>query len=222
MMPKYISSFCLGLLLAANLMHGTALSWDRTEVDLEMKPDQEEIRASFKVTNKGEDRIRIARVNTSCGCTGSVIDRKILQPGETTEIVATFNKGKRQGLNSLLLDVFIDSQAEAVATLRMNVQIPKLIEATPQIVYWTPSSSKTARQIRLTLDPRYLDSIDRIDYDASKLDVVEEADPSGKANRILRITPKSFDTLYRGTITVKASGKDGRKEEERVMAFVQP
>ncbi|MFU8847810.1 MAG: DUF1573 domain-containing protein [Opitutales bacterium] len=222
MMPKYFSSLCFGLLLAANLVHGSTLSWDRTEVDLEMEPDQKEIRASYKVTNRGEERIRFSRVKTSCGCTASVLNRKILEPGDTTEIVATFNKGKRQGLNRLHLDVFIDSQAEAVATLRMNVQIPKLIEAMPQLVYWTPSSSKTARQVTLTLDQRYLDTIDQIDYDANKLDVAEEADPTGKASRILRITPKSFDTLYRGTITVKASGPDGRKEEARVMTFVQP
>jgi hypothetical protein len=220
-MPKYLTLTCL-VLSATGWLHGSTLSWDRTEVDLEMKPDQKEIRASFNVTNKGEDRIRIARVKTSCGCTGSVIDRKILNPGDSTEIVATFNKGKRQGLNRLQLDVFIDSQPDAVATLRMNVQIPKLIEAMPQIVYWTPSSAETARQVTLTLDKRYVQKIEAIEYDRRKLEVAEEADPSGKASRILRIKPKSFDTLYRGTITIKAEGRDGRKEETKVMALIQP
>jgi hypothetical protein len=220
-MLKYLPIVWLSLFIVS-FVHSSTLSWDRTEVDLEMEPDQEEIRASFNVTNKGEERIRIARVNTSCGCTGSVIDRKILKPGDSTEIVATFNKGKRQGLNRLQLDVFIDSQPEAVATLRMNVEIPKLIEAMPQIVYWTPSGSKSERQVALTLDDRYVDKIEKIEYDREKLNVVEEQDPSGKATRILRITPKSFDTVYRGAITIKASGKDGRKADTRVMAFVQP
>lgn len=220
-MPKYIT-FALLNLLAVSLLHGSTLSWDRTEVDLEMKPDQKEIRASFNVTNKGEGKIRIARVKTSCGCTGSIIDRKILQPGDSTEIIATFNKGKRQGLNRLQLDVFIDSQPEAVAKLRMNVQIPELIEATPRIVYWTPTSSKSGRQVALTLDERYVDTIVKIEYDREKLDVVEEADPKKKAHRILRITPKSFDALYRGTITVKAIGKDNQRAEAKIMTFVQP
>ena len=220
-MPKYM--ICTWLVLfAAGLLHGSTLRWDRTEVDLEMEPDQKEIRASFNVTNKGEDRVRISQVKTSCGCTGSVIDRKILKPGESTEIIATFNKGKRQGLNRLLLDVFIDSQPDAVATLRMNVQIPKLIEAMPRVVYWTPSGAKTARQVTLTLDKRYVQKIEKIEYDRDKLQVVEEADPGGTASRILRIKPKSFDTLYRGTIKIKAEGRDGRKEEAKVMVFVQP
>lgn len=209
-------------LTLANLVHGSTLSWDRTEVQLEMEPDQEEIRASFKVTNNGEKRVRIARVKTSCGCTGSIIDRKILLPGETTEIIATFNKGKRQGLNRNNLQVYIDSQPEPIANLRMNVIIPKLIDAMPQIVYWSPTSSKSERRVTVTLDERYIDRILSIDYDNKKLYVIEEQDASGKATRVLRITPKSYDALYRGTITIKASGKDGRKAEAKVMTFVQP
>lgn len=206
----------------ANLLPASDLSWDRTEVDLEMEPEQEEVRASFKVTNNGDKRIRIARVKTSCGCTGSIIDRKILQPGESTEIVGAFNKGKRQGLNRISMDVFIDSQAEAVATLKMNVEIPRLIEALPQIVYWTPSGSKSERRVTINLDARYVDRIQSITYDKSKLDVVEEKDPNGNATMVLKVTPKDYDSLYRGTIEVKASGKGGRKAEARIMALVQP
>lgn len=209
-------------LILPNILAASNLSWDRTEARLEMKPEQKEIRASFNVTNKGEDRIRISRIKTSCGCTGSIIDRKILNPGDTTEIVATFNKGKRQGLNRLQLDVFIDSQPDAVATLRMNVQIPQLIEATPKIVYWSPSGSKTERRVSLTLDKRYVDEIDGVEYDDRKLDVVKEQDPSGKATLVLRITPASYDELYRGTITVTAKGKEGRKAEAQILTLVQP
>lgn len=200
----------------------SSLSWDRTEVDLEMKPEQKEVRTSFNVTNNGDKRIRIARVKTSCGCTGSIIDRKILQPGESTEIIGTFNKGKRQGLNRISMDVFIDSQPEPVATLRMNIEVPRLIDALPQIVYWTSSSSKSERRVSITLDKRYVDTIRSIKYDDKKLDVIKEVDPNRTAVVILKITPKRFDELYRGTIEIKASGKDGREAEAKIMTLVQP
>jgi hypothetical protein len=209
-------------LFISNLLAASALSWDRTEVDLEMEPEQEEVRASFNVTNEGDKKIRIARVKTSCGCTGSIIDRKILEPGNSTEIIATFNKGKRQDLNRNKLEVFIDSQAEPIATLRMNVRIPELVEAIPKIVYWNPSSSKSERRVAITLDKRYVDKILRVEYDRSKLDVTEEEDPAGKATRLLRIAPKSYDSQFRGTVKVIAIGKDGRKAEARIHAFVQP
>lgn len=221
-MLKQIPTFIILTLLSPLFLFGSTLSWDRTEVKLEMEPEQEEIRASFNVTNNGEEQIRIARIKTSCGCTGSIIDRKILQPGESTEIIGTFNKGKRQGLNRIQLDVFIDSQAKPIATLRMNVQIPKLIESMPQIVYWTATGAKSERRVAITLDKRYIDKIDKIEYDHDKLEVIEEEDPSGKATRILKITPKSYDALYRGAVTVKASGKDDRKAEARILTLVQP
>lgn len=174
------------------------------------------------MTNKEKKRIRIAQVKTSCGCTGSIIDRKILEPGESTEIIATFAKGKRQGTNVNNLKVYIDSEPDPVATLRMTVNIPTLIETMPQIVYWTPASSKTERRITVTLDKRYLDTITDIEYDETKLNITEEEPASGDASLILSVTPKSYDELYRGNIVIKAKGKDGRTAEIKAMAFNQP
>ena len=152
--------------------------------------------------------MRIARVKTSCGCTGSILDRKIIQPGESTTITATINKGKRQGLNHNKLEVFLDNQAEAVATLHMIVQIPVLVDAQPKIVYWNPTTSKTDRQVRITLDKRYITEISEIEYDHSLLIISEEADPTGKADRILKILPMAFDKQIRETVTVRGRGKD--------------
>jgi hypothetical protein len=215
-------TFILLSLTATSLLPAAILSWDRTEVELEMKPEQEEIRASFTVTNEDKKRIRIARVKTSCGCTGSIIDRKILEPGESTEIIATFAKGKRQGTNVNNLKVYIDSQPDPVATLRMRVIIPKLIEATPMIAYWTPTSTQTERRITVTLDERFVDTITGIEYDEKKVNIVEEEPASGDASLILRVTPKSYDVLYRGNIIIKAKGKGGRTAETKAMVFVQP
>ena len=211
------------LLACATLLNASSLAWDKTEVKMEMEPDQEEARAIFTVTNHGEKAVRIARIKTSCGCTGSIINKKIIKPGESSEIVATFNKGKRQGLNRNKLQVYLDSQPDPVVTLLMNVTIPTLIEAMPQIVYWSPDSSKTERRVRIKLDGEYITEILRIDYDRSQLKVSEEAgDPQTGVDRVLVLEPKDYSKLYRGSITIYGSGPNGRKKEVRVHAFVQP
>lgn len=222
MLPRF-SLTALIFLSYTCALNASALVWDTTQAHIEMAPEQEEARATFTVTNKGEKTVRIAEIKASCGCTGSIVDKKIIAPGESSEIVGTFNKGKRQGLNRNKLQVYLDSQPEPVATLSMNVQIPTLIEAMPQIVYWSQDSSKSARRIRLTLDERYIDEILRIDYDHSKLRVTEEpGDPEKETARVLVVEPKDYDTLYRGTITVYASGPGSRKMDTRIHAFVQP
>jgi len=222
MFPRF-TLIALLFVNCAMLLNASTLVWDNTEAHIEMEPDQEEVRHIFTVTNEGEKTVRIAQVKTSCGCTGSILDKKIIEPGASTEIIATFNKGKRQGLNRNKLEVYLDSQPDAIVTLKMNVQIPTLIEAMPQIVYWSPESSKTPRRIRLSLDERYIDKILRIDYDRSQLKVTEEpGDPKTKVERVLIVEPKDYNTLYRGTITIYGSGPKGRKVETRVHAFVQP
>lgn len=208
--------------LLASPLSASLLTWDRTEVTLEMEPDQKEITATYRVSNSGDATVRISRIKTSCGCTGSVIDRKILEPGESTEIKATFNKGRRQGLNQNRLEVFIDGQRDAVAMLRMSVNIPKLIDPVPQIVFWSATNAKTARTVTVTLDKRYVRQIDDIDYNRERLDITVEPDPANSAKQVLRILPKSFDSLQRETITIRASGPDGRKAEAMIQSLVQP
>ena len=207
----------------ASFLNASTLVWDQTEVRIEIGPDEEEARASFKVTNEGEKVVRIARVKSNCGCTHTILNKKILPPGESAEIIAIFSKGRRQGLNRNRLQVYIDSQTDAVVTLKMNVQVPALIEAQPQIVYWKPESSKSSRHVRIIMDERYIDQILQIDYDRSQLTVTQESDNLKNNNAILlKVKPKDFSKLYRGTITVYVGGPDGRKAETRVHAFVQP
>lgn len=207
----------------ATALHSATLRWDTIEARIEMKPDQEEARATFTVTNEGDKAVRIARIKASCGCTGSIVDKKIIEPGESSEIVGTFNKGKRQGLNRNRLQVYLDSEPDPVATLLMTVEIPTLIEAMPQIVYWNKDSAQSARSVRLTLDKRYIDEILRIDYDRDKLTVTEAPkDENTDVARVLLVKPKDFSTAYRGTITVYSSGPKGREADTRIHAFVQP
>ena len=225
MSSKCFAPLILSLLLTCLLpltANASRLEWDRTEARIELKPDEEQARATFAVTNKGEETVRIARIKTSCGCTGSILDRKIIKPGESTEIIATFNKGKRQGLNHNKLQVFLDNQPDAIATLHMIVEVPKLVEAVPQIIYWNPKTPHTERSIRITLDKRYVNKISSVDYNRSILTVIEEEDPEGKADRILRVTPKSFDSQMRQTIIVHSRGEDGMTAEARIHIFVQP
>ena len=201
----------------------STLVWDKLEAYVEMTPEQDEARASFKVTNKGEKTLRIAEIKASCSCTSSIINGKILEPGATREIIGIFNKGKRQGQNRYKLRVYLDNLAEPVATLSMNVRIPTLVEAKPQVVYWKEDSGKSARHIQLTLNPDYIDEILRVDYDRGRLNVTEEpSTPKSGSDRVLIVEPKSYDLPYRGMITVYGIGPGGRKATTRIHAFVQP
>jgi len=210
------------LLCVATYVSASTLTWDQTEARIELKPDEKEARATFTVTNNGDKPVRIARIKTSCGCTGSIVNRKIVEPGKSAEIVGTFHKGKRQGLNHNRLEVFIENQPNAIATLHMIVQIPELINLQPKILYWNNESKKTERPVRIQLDKRYVEQISSIDYNKEHLTLSWELDPADKEKELIRILPKSFDRVIRETILIKAKGKDGADAEARLHLFVQP
>lgn len=210
------------LFLLPLVINAAQLEWDQTEVRIELKPDQKEAHAKYVVTNRGDDTVRIAEVKTSCGCTDSILDHKIIKPGQSTTIIAIFNKGKRTGLNRNTLKVYLDNQTDAVTTLHMIVQVPNLVEAKPNIVYWNSSTPKTERQVHITLDKRYINEISSIEYDHAMLTIIEESDPNGQFDRILHVLPKSFDDQIRESVRIKAHGKNGMTTEARLHIFVQP
>lgn len=220
-MIKRISFIACTLLFSLSL-NASILSWDRTEARVELKPNQEEARATFTVTNNSDKAVRIARIKTSCGCTGSILKRKIIEPGKSTEVIATFHKGKRQGLNHNKLEVFLDSQPNAVATLHMIVQVPALIELQPKIIYWNSTSSKTERNVRVSIDERYVQEITDIKFNREQLRVTDTPDPENTNVRILKILPSSFDKVMRETILIKGIGPDSLSAEVRLHVFVQP
>ena len=51
----------------------------------------------FKVANKGAAPLNISRLIPSCGCTSTVIGQWTLDPGESTEVEATFNPARVPG-----------------------------------------------------------------------------------------------------------------------------
>ena len=198
------------------------LEWDQTEVKIELNPNEQEAKAEFTVTNKGKETVEIDRIKTSCGCTGSVLNQKSIQPGESTTIIGTFKKGNRSGLNHNRLQVFLEGQEGPVETLHMIVLIPNLIDARPSIAYWSRNSSKTERQIEITLDKRYITEISSLEYNSKLLTITEKESHDANVDRILIILPKSFDEQLIQTLLIEAKGENGLTAEKRIQVFVQP
>lgn len=220
---NYLFGFAvLAFFFFTPLSQANELEWDQTKIEIELKPGETEAKAKFLVTNKGKKPIRIDRIKTSCGCTGSILDQKDVEPGESATIIGTFKKGNRQGLNHNQLQVFLEGQNRPVETLHMLVKVPQLIQINPHIVYWNRSSSKTARPVKVKLDKRYLSKISNIEYDSELLDVSETDDPEGKFDRIIMILPKSFEKQLRHTLIIKAEGDDDLAADAKLMIFVQP
>lgn len=55
------------------------------------------VKHSFTITNSGDEILKISDVRASCGCTAATPDKNELKPGESTQLLVTFNSKGRKG-----------------------------------------------------------------------------------------------------------------------------
>lgn len=81
---------------------------------------------SFVLSNNGGDLLSILDVKASCGCTAANPDKNSLKPGETTNIVVSFNSKGRKGAQTKTVTVKTNDKEDPILTLtiKCNVIVP--------------------------------------------------------------------------------------------------
>jgi len=69
----------------------------------------EVLKHNFILKNESKKTLTIKDVNTSCGCTASKVEKKIILPGESTAIEVRFNTKGYSGLTQQYVYVHTDS-----------------------------------------------------------------------------------------------------------------
>jgi hypothetical protein len=80
-----ISSFNIFSQPLMQIVGGDTVNWGKVKIE------QSPLTHSLKITNIGNDRLHIASVKPSCGCTTAPIDKKDLEKGDTATIQITLN-----------------------------------------------------------------------------------------------------------------------------------
>jgi hypothetical protein len=213
----------LGLCMAsAAWASGSELTWDRTQVSLEMGPKDTEARAVFRVTNTSEVAVTIGRVTSSCGCTASAMKQKVLKPGEATELTAIFEKGKRRGKNESIIKIYLKGGDEPIARLKLSVMIQAALSLRPEIVYWS-GGRVGPRTVSIQLDLAYANTLAAIQFNPELLSVKQKAVEGSSGKFELIIEPRSYGVNLRERLMVKALDTSGAVvEEKQVLILVRP
>lgn len=104
---------------------------DNSSWDFGKRQEGEILKHSFVLKNNSGETLNIKDINTSCGCTASQVQKKILSPGETTLIEVTFNTKGYSGPVQQFIYVNTDSPKEPILRFIIKAEIkmkPKLTE----------------------------------------------------------------------------------------------
>ena len=85
----------------------------------------EVLKHTFFLKNESEKTLTIKEVNTSCGCTASKVEKKILLPGESTEIEVQFNTKGYSGLTQQYVYVHTDSLDKPIIRFIIKANVIK-------------------------------------------------------------------------------------------------
>jgi len=100
------------------------MSFDKLQFDFGKVKQGEVLEHIFKFTNSGTENLVIQSVQPACGCTGATMgDKKEFAPGETGEIIITFNTQGREGINSKTVTVTSNDKKEPIKTLSFVCEI---------------------------------------------------------------------------------------------------
>jgi len=95
-------------------------SWDFGQVK-----ESEVLKHTVVLKNESKETLTIKDVNTSCGCIVSKVEKKIILPGENTEIEVQFNSKGYSGLTQQYVYVHTDSLDKPVIRFIIKAEVIK-------------------------------------------------------------------------------------------------
>jgi hypothetical protein len=90
----------------------------------------------FKVSNKGNGQLNISRLNPSCGCTSTVIGQWTLNPGQSTDVEATFNPAGFRGIVHKSIQVISNDPATPSVNLTFEAEVIREISPSTDAVFF--------------------------------------------------------------------------------------
>lgn len=132
------------------LAQAPAISFDTFHHDFGRITPDRKVSAKYRVTNTGNAVLSITQVRPSCGCTATVLGKWSINPGESTELEATFDPHGQRGIVRKSMEVFCNDPKTPNVTLTLEAEVVQEVMPSQEAVYFT-----TARSASIHASVRY-------------------------------------------------------------------
>lgn len=136
---------------ARNQAQAPVLTFEKIHHDFgKISPDRK-VAYRFKATNTGNAMLNITHLNPSCGCTATALGKWSLNPGESTEIEATFNPAGMKNLIRKSIQVTSNDPKNAVQTLTFEAEVVQEINLDSSSIFFLDVPRNLARKSTMRL-----------------------------------------------------------------------
>jgi len=140
-----------------------ALHFESTQVEVVAHPDQKEVEAVFRFTNRGQQEARILSVKTGCRCLRAKIEADRLPPGASSSLTGVFKVGNTPGATQRTFQVRVrENGVTRNQDLTVVVGVRELIHLEPRTLTWTAGGAPVEQSIQVTMtgnEPIHLNEV---------------------------------------------------------------
>jgi len=179
-----------------------ALTWEKTELELNPALGAPNAVGVFKYENKSDKPVHFKAVKPSCGCTTAALPKNDVAPGEKGEITATFNIGDRIGLQTKTITVETDDVQSPTTILTLKANIAQVLDLQPIFVSWKAGEDAKPKTIIAKAGKGV--TIKKVEVTSSSADFTAKVESgSGAGEFKINVQPKDTSKQLNATLTIK-------------------
>lgn len=210
------------LLLAAPALAGPRFTFDKPVYDFQKVTQGKTVVHTFSFRNTGDAPGTIARVSSSCGCTVANVSEKVIRPGKSGTIKATFDTTDFFGPVIKEVFVYLGDQQKPAYTLTMKGLVVEELVITPRQVNLGSVKAGVRKDVTLTMENKG-DKTLKITGIKTAMPQVKinnrksSLKPGQKSTFTVSVTPRRDNRFVNGYLTITTNS--GIKPEKTVPIF---
>ena len=122
------------LLLPVVDVQSQTLTIDEPTFDFGEINDINLVYKTVNLTNTGDAELEIKRVKGTCGCTTGKLEKKMLEPGESTSLTIQFLPATYDGLISKAIKIASNDPDSKISTITFTATVWPFLQVTPKII----------------------------------------------------------------------------------------
>lgn len=206
-----LGTFCCAMLVAVSAWAAPTVGIPRPEHDFGTIFQGETVHHVFIFTNRGDVPLTVEKVSSSCGCTAALASAKVLAPGESGELKASFDSARFRGPIKKTIYLYTNDPAQPTAQLYIKGTVLEEVALEPQLVNFGQVAPKRAVKTTVSLvnqGPREI-RLQGLETTAPELSARLSAaavPPGGTVTVELTLTPKPGQSRFSGYVLLSAAG----------------
>ena len=182
----------------------------------------DKVEHTFQIRNDGTAPLAIQDVRPDCGCTVVKLEQKTLNPGETAEILASFDTSGFQGMKSKLVRIYSNDSDHSPLILKIEGKISAQLIVTPTQIYFGNIVAEKGPKKKLEVQVGEKYKILGVESSSPRIIVTSQNNEAGnKATIGVSLSPETEQGPFRGDVLVRTSMKDRPVIHVPVFAIIE-